>query len=177
MTLFFFKKNTASSSTLHPVRKIAHSIIFLGILLLLGGIPSLPVQYYQTFVLEQKHGFNKSTLGLFISDILKGWALAAIIGGPFVAAFLWIIRWAGDGFIPWLMAFLYVFCITSIVHLPSTQFELTTSEYQGGVPAVNGSTLSAGHPATFQQTFPPTGRISSTSACGDSCGKIEVSTH
>lgn len=80
--------------------------MFLGILLLLGGIPSLPVQYYQTFVLEQKHGFNKSTLGLFIADTLKGWALAAIIGGPFVAAFLWIIRWAGDGFIPYLMSFM-----------------------------------------------------------------------
>ena len=106
------------SIDVNPIRKIAHSIIFLGILLLLGGIPSLPVQYYQTFVLEQKHGFNKSTLRLFITDIFKGWALAAIIGGPFVAAFLWIIRWAGDGFIPWLMSFLCVFSILGHCALP-----------------------------------------------------------
>jgi STE24 endopeptidase len=61
---------------------------------------------YQTFVLEEKHGFNKMTIGLFIMDTLKGWALGFVIGSPVLAAFLWIIRWAGDSFIPWLMSFL-----------------------------------------------------------------------
>ncbi|KAF8321210.1 hypothetical protein DL93DRAFT_2051713 [Clavulina sp. PMI_390] len=98
--------------------EILHSVLWLGILLLLGGIPSLPVQYYQTFVLEQKHGFNKSSIGLFVSDVAKGWVLAAAIGGPFIAAFLWIIKWAGDGFIPWLMAFMVAFQLIMVVLYP-----------------------------------------------------------
>lgn len=72
----------------------------------LSAIPSLPISYYQTFVLEQKHGFNKSTVGLFIADTLKSWALVAVLGSPFMAGFLWIIRWAGSSFIPYLMSFL-----------------------------------------------------------------------
>jgi len=61
---------------------------------------------YETFVLEEKHGFNKTTPALFITDLLKTWALAFAIGGPFVAAFLYVFKWAGDHFVPWLMAFL-----------------------------------------------------------------------
>lgn len=134
----------------HMQIQIAHSIVFLGILLLLGGIPSLPFQYYQTFVLEQKHGFNKSTVKLFITDTLKGWALAAIIGGPFMAAFLWIIKWAGDGFIPWLMSFLYVPCFRDIV-LSSVRRSYTCRSFQGRVPAHHGRFVSTHHPTSIQQ--------------------------
>ena len=61
---------------------------------------------YQTFVLEERHGFNKTTPALFVTDLLKGWAIGFVIGGPFLAAFLWVFKWAGDRFVPWLMAFL-----------------------------------------------------------------------
>lgn len=46
------------------------------------------------------------TAKLFITDQLKGWALGAVLGGPFLAGFLYIFKWAGDRFVPWLMAFL-----------------------------------------------------------------------
>lgn len=72
----------------------------------MGSIPSIPFSLYQAFVLEEKHGFNKMTLGLFFTDMLKGWALGAVIGIPFLSAFLWILRWAGDSFVPWLMTFM-----------------------------------------------------------------------
>ena len=61
---------------------------------------------YQTFVIEEKHGFNKTTASLFVTDMLKGIALMVVIGGPFLSAFLWVFKWAGDRFLPWLMAFL-----------------------------------------------------------------------
>ena len=41
-----------------------------------------------------------------IFDLLKTWALGFAIGGPFLAAFLYVFKWAGDCFVPWLMAFL-----------------------------------------------------------------------
>jgi STE24 endopeptidase len=78
----------------------------------MSAIPSIPLSLYQTFVLEEKHGFNKSTLGLFIADTLKGWAIGAVIGAPFLAGFLKVFNWAGDRFVPWLMGFLYVHPLT-----------------------------------------------------------------
>lgn len=59
-------------------------------------IPVIPLSYYQTFVLEEKYGFNKTTKGLFVADLIKGWALGGVIGLPFLALFLSIIRWAGS---------------------------------------------------------------------------------
>jgi len=72
----------------------------------MSSIPSLPLEIYRTFVLEEKHGFNKTTPMTFVTDIIKGWLVGFAIGGPFLAAFLAIVRWAGDRFVPWLMAFL-----------------------------------------------------------------------
>lgn len=69
---------------------------------------STPLSVYQTFVLEEKHGFNKTSPTLFVTDMLKSLVLAAAIGAPFLAAFLYVFEWAGDRFVPWLMAFLYV---------------------------------------------------------------------
>ena len=71
-------------------------------------MPSIPLSVYQTFVLEEKHGFNKTTVGTFIVDILKGWFVALVVGAPFLYAFLWVFRFAGDYFVPYLMAFLWV---------------------------------------------------------------------
>lgn len=72
----------------------------------MSTIPTLPLSVYQTFVLEEKHGFNKTTPKLFVTDMLKGWLLMLVIGAPFLSAFIWVFKWAGDRFVPWLMAFL-----------------------------------------------------------------------
>ncbi len=69
-------------------------------------LPSLPISFYSTFVIEERHGFNKSTVGLWIMDQLKGWFVGAAVGLPVLAAFLAIAGWAGKGFVAWLMAFL-----------------------------------------------------------------------
>jgi len=67
---------------------------------------------YQTFILEEKHGFNKTTPALFVADTFKSWAIGFAIGSPLLAALLYIYQWAGDRFIPWLMALLYVALIS-----------------------------------------------------------------
>jgi len=91
-----------------PEYEILQSIAFGGVLLVVSFIPGLPISIYQTFVLEEKHGFNKTTPGLFVADILKTGVLCAALGAPFLAGFLWVFKWAGDRFVPWLMAFMYV---------------------------------------------------------------------
>jgi STE24 endopeptidase len=88
--------------------QISQSIVFSCILGLVSFTPSIPVNVYETFVLEEKHKFNKTTPGLFVVDLLKSWALGLAIGAPFLAGFLWVFKWAGDRFVPWLMGFLCV---------------------------------------------------------------------
>jgi STE24 endopeptidase len=62
----------------------------------ISTVPSLPLSLYQTFVLEEKHGFNKTTVGLFFADLVKSWVLGIAFGGPLLAGFLKIVKWAGD---------------------------------------------------------------------------------
>jgi STE24 endopeptidase len=73
---------------------------------MLTAFPGIPWSYYYTFVIEEKHGFNKQTVGLWIADQVKTWALIAVIGLPFMAGFLRIIEAAGKNFVPWLMLFM-----------------------------------------------------------------------
>lgn len=69
--------------------KILAAILFFGILFLAADILSTPFSVYSTFVIEEKFGFNKTTVKTFIFDKLKGWLLAVIFGG----GILWLIVW------------------------------------------------------------------------------------
>ncbi|KAG6876822.1 hypothetical protein C0993_000170, partial [Termitomyces sp. T159_Od127] len=104
---------------LGPEYEIVQSIVFVFVLYFLSTIPTLPLRVYATFVLEEKHGFNKTTPGLFVTDLLKGWALAIVLGSPFLAAFLYIFKWAGDRFVPWLMAFMITFQLIMVFIYPT----------------------------------------------------------
>eukprot|EP00978_Attheya_sp_CCMP212_P035519 scaffold154979_cov54-Attheya_sp.AAC.2 len=68
--------------------------------------------------IEKKHGFNKQTLGLFVSDKLKGLALTAVIGGPFVALLLKIIKVGGEYFFVYVWGFLFVFSLFMMTVYP-----------------------------------------------------------
>ncbi len=62
---------------------------------LVGGLIDLPMSLYQTFVLEQKFGFNKMTWMLWLSDSLKGLALGLVLGVPLIAMVLWLMQAGG----------------------------------------------------------------------------------
>jgi STE24 endopeptidase len=62
---------------------------------LIGGLIDLPMSLYQTFVLEQKFGFNKMTWQLWLSDSLKGLALGLVLGVPLIAMVLWLMQAGG----------------------------------------------------------------------------------
>ena len=69
---------------------------------LLMSLLDLPFSWYSTFVIEQRFGFNKMTLKLWISDLLKAGVLMLVIGIPLVAAILWLMNQAGEWW--WLYA-------------------------------------------------------------------------
>ncbi len=72
--------------------EIKITLVFLFLQSLIESIKSLPFELYKTFNIEKKHGFNKQTYGLFFSDKLKSFALSCVIGGPFIALMLKIIK-------------------------------------------------------------------------------------
>ena len=92
----------------HIPTQISQSVIFVFLITFTSMIPTLPLGIYQTFWLEAEHGFNKTTPTLYVTDMIKGWGLGLVIGTPLLAAFLYIFEWAGDRFLPWLMALLLV---------------------------------------------------------------------
>ncbi len=75
---------------------VVAGLVFLSLLMLGQSVISLPFSVYDTFVIEQKFGFNRSTPATFIMDRLKGLLLGAIIGLPLAAAVLWIFGSKGN---------------------------------------------------------------------------------
>lgn len=81
---------------------IGQSLLFFGIIGLASMLLSLPLSVYDTFVIEEKFGFNKTTAGVFIMDLVKSLLLGAVIGGLMLTLIIWFYHWAGAYF--WLYA-------------------------------------------------------------------------
>lgn len=79
-----------------PANPILIGMVFFGILGILSMAMSLPFDYYNTFVIEQKHGFNRQTQKQFIADRCKGLILGVILGAPILALILWIMGSLGQ---------------------------------------------------------------------------------
>ena len=81
------------------------SIFFLTTLI------ELPTTYYHTFVIEEKYGFNKSTVAQFAKDQFLGLALGAAIGLPLLAVILWVMDSVGESWWIWAWAILISFSL------------------------------------------------------------------
>lgn len=75
---------------------ILQGLAFGGALMLLSTLFGIPFSLYDTFVLEEKYGFNKTTPKTFVTDLIKGLLLSILIGGPVFAALLWFFQSAGS---------------------------------------------------------------------------------
>jgi STE24 endopeptidase len=70
-------------------------LLLAGAVLLTYAVVELPFSIWRTFGIEQKFGFNRTTPGLFIADMLKGAAVAIVLGAPFILAIDFILRNVG----------------------------------------------------------------------------------
>lgn len=75
-------------------------LALLGLLYMGSDLLSLPFSYYKTFVIEEKYGFNKSSVGTFVLDKVKGYLLAAVVGGGLIWLLLYLVDTLGENF--WL---------------------------------------------------------------------------
>jgi STE24 endopeptidase len=85
---------------------IFRGLIFFGVLSVGNFLIGLPFQFYSTFVIEEKYGFNKTTVTTFILDLLKSTVLGVIIGGGLYSLLCFLFGTLGDSF--WIVAWAVV---------------------------------------------------------------------
>lgn len=81
---------------------LGYQLALLGAFALIGGLIELPLEAWQTFRLEQRHGFNRTTPALWLADQAKGVLVALLLGTPIAALVLWLMGAAGS--LWWLWA-------------------------------------------------------------------------
>lgn len=91
------------------------ALIFFGIIMIGSDIITTPFGYYKNFVIEEKFGFNKMTIGTFIGDKIKGWLMMAIVGGGILALIIWFYGVAGANF--WLYAWALVAVFSLLMNM------------------------------------------------------------
>lgn len=89
------------------------ALAFFGVIALASDWLSIPFQWYSTFVIEEKYGFNKTTIKTFVIDKLKGYMLGGAIGGGLLTLFMYLVEQLGQNFWIWfgLVAALFVLII------------------------------------------------------------------
>jgi STE24 endopeptidase len=75
---------------------IAQQVALIVAFMLIGGVIGLPLSLVQTFGVEQRFGFNKMTPALWLSDLLKGLLVGAVLGLPLLWLVLWLMEAGGS---------------------------------------------------------------------------------
>ena len=90
------------------------SLSFLGILYFGNDILTIPFSIYYTFVIEERFGFNKTTLKLFILDKIKSWIITILLGGGILYFLLLLVDLYGDKF--WIPAWIFLTIISVLLN-------------------------------------------------------------
>jgi len=98
---------------------LVRDLVFVGLLTLASGLIDLPFMLYRTFVIEQRFGFNKMTLGMFLGDQAKHALVAAAIGAPVLAVVLWIMDSLGSAWWFYAWAFWLAFSLAAMLLYPT----------------------------------------------------------
>lgn len=96
-------------------RGFVFQILIVGAVVLVVTVVDIPFEWYRTFRIEQAFGFNRMTLGLFVTDALKSLLLGTLLGLPILAVVLWLMQSAGN--LWWLYAWLVWISFNAIVLL------------------------------------------------------------
>ncbi len=134
---FSWVNDLAMSVSGHP---IIVALVFFGILLWASDLLMIPFSVYDTFVIEAKFGFNKTSPKTFILDKVKGWFLGAIIGGGLLALIVYIYQLTTSSFwlYSWLLisgfsVFMVLFYSSLIVPLFNKQTPLPEGELKSAI--------------------------------------------
>lgn len=118
------------------------ALLFFAIIYLGNDVLTLPFGYYDTFVIEEKFGFNKMTPKLFFTDQVKGWLIACLLGGGLLTGVIisfqkwhdmfWLYAW---GAICGISVFITFFYSELIVPLFNKQTPLQAGPLRTAITA------------------------------------------
>jgi STE24 endopeptidase len=84
---------------------LTYGLVMIFSVMGISGLIDLPLSLYRQFVIEARHGFNRMTLGLFFSDLVKQTLLGVAVGAPVILAVLWLMGAMGN--LWWLYVWLF----------------------------------------------------------------------
>lgn len=127
-------------------------LAFFGVIMVVNVLIDLPFDYYRTFVIEEKFGFNKATKGVFFGDQVKNLLLSAVMGGvilglitliyTLIPTYFWLIAW---GVVSAFSLFMTMFYSEWIVPIFNKQTPLEAGELRD---AIEGFAIEAGFELT-----------------------------
>ncbi|MDP3678786.1 MAG: M48 family metallopeptidase [Methylotenera sp.] len=94
-----------------PNHEIMRGALVICSAMIVSGLIDLPFEYYKTFVVDDKFGFNKMTRSMFFSDLVKQSLVGIALGAPILFAALWLMQGAGQYW--WL----YLWLVWSVFNL------------------------------------------------------------
>jgi STE24 endopeptidase len=119
---------------------ILAALVFFGLIMFASGLLSIPFSVYDTFKIEEKYGFNKTTPKTFVLDIVKGWLIGALIGGGLLAVIILIYQLTQNMFwiYTWILVsafsiFMAMFYSNLIVPLFNKQTPLEEGELRDSI--------------------------------------------
>ena len=98
---------------------IYHGLAYLLIVGLISELMTYPEDLYTNFILKERHGFNKMTIGVYISDKIKEYIITAVIGLPIYYGFMKLLEWGGDMFYIYVSIFVAVTIILMVNIVPN----------------------------------------------------------
>lgn len=128
------------AETVDNLHFLLAGLFFFGVPGLVGAIVSLPFDYYHSFVLEEKYGFNTKTLSIWFSDIIKSFLVMIVLGTLLLSALLLMLKYMGGSWWIWAWIILLMFQLlmtilypTVIAPLFNTFTPLEASDLKSGI--------------------------------------------
>ena len=97
------------------IESIWHGTALILTVFLLRGLIGLPLSLYRIFVIEERFGFNRMTWKLFLTDLVKGLAVGAVLGVPLLLVVLWLMLAAGP--LWWLYVWLVIVVYSLVLQM------------------------------------------------------------
>lgn len=98
---------------------LGQQVALLAAFVVINGLIDLPFTLYQTFVVEQRFGFNKTSPKLWLQDFAKSMVLSALIGLPFAALVLWMMATTGPWWWLWVWSVWMAFNLLALLVYPT----------------------------------------------------------
>jgi STE24 endopeptidase len=91
------------------------SLVFFGLIALVSDLINIPFSWYDSFVIEKKYGFNTMSFRTFVTDHIKSWFIALLVGVPVLGLITWFYYKTGSYF--WVYAWILITLFSVLMNL------------------------------------------------------------